>query len=175
MMNSAIASIVLSGLVVLPHLGAQPPAKRVSPHETITTTLNGKQVKIEYGRPYLKGRSLESLAPGDKVWRLGADEATKLTTETDLRIGDLKVPKGSYALFAIPMESKWTLIVNKTADQWGAFSYDAAQDLGRVDLRVGKTSAPVEQFTMALDGSGKETNLKLMWGSVAANVSVTVE
>jgi Protein of unknown function (DUF2911) len=156
--------------------GAQaPPGPRASPHATISTTLDGKEIKIEYGRPYLKGRPMDQLAPTDKVWRLGADEATKLTTAADIKIGNMPVPKGSYALFAIPGESKWILIVNKTADQWGAFSYDSGQDLGRVDMHVSKTSAPVEQFTMSLSGSGKSGTLKLMWGNVAADVQIVVQ
>jgi hypothetical protein len=106
---------------------------------------------------------------------LGADEATKFTTDTDVQIGSLKVPKGAYALFALPMASKWVLIVNKTADQWGAFSYDATQDLGRVDMKVGKSAAPVEQFTMTLEGSGKKATLKLSWGNVTADVPITVQ
>jgi hypothetical protein len=170
MTKTLIAVIALASLSV-----AQPPAKRVSPHETISVNLGGKQIKIEYGRPYLKGRPLDRLAPSDKVWRLGADEATKLTTDANIKIGDLVVPKGSYALFAIPMTSKWTLIVNKTAEQWGAFSYDSAQDLGRVDMHVTRTAAPVEQFTMSLEGSGKKASLKLMWGSVAADVPGTLQ
>jgi hypothetical protein len=175
MKNPGIIAVAVALAGAIQPLGAQAPAKRVSPHETISTTLNGSQVKIEYGRPYLKDRSLDSLAPTDKVWRLGADEATKLTTDTDIQIGSLKVPKGSYALFAIPMASKWVLIVNKTSDQWGAFSYDAAQDLGKTDMKVGKTSTPVEQFTMTLEGSGKKATLKLAWGNVTADVPITVQ
>lgn len=149
--------------------------KPLSPHETVSTTLEGKSIKIDYGRPYLKGRPLETLTPADKVWRFGADEATKLTTAADIKIGDVMVPKGSYALFAIPMGSKWKLIINKTADQWGAFSYDPKQDLGSVMMNVTKTSAPVEQFTISLTGSGKKATMKLMWGTVAADVPVTLQ
>ncbi len=153
-----------------------PAAARKSPHETASVTLDGKQVSLAYGRPYLKGRKAVggTLVPFGEVWRLGADEATKLTTPIDLMIGDLKVPAGSYALFAMAKEDgSWTLIVSKTADQWGAFSYDQAQDLGRVPMLVTKMSAPIEQFTMAFTGAnGKSATLALTWENTMASVKI---
>ncbi len=144
--------------------------QRVSPHETIDATIGGKKVSITYGRPSLKGRKAVGgeLVPYGKVWRTGADEATILTTEADLMIGTLAVPKGSYSLFTLPTESGWKLIVNKTDKQWGAFSYKDADDLGRVDMKVGKTAAAVEQFTISLTGGV----LKLEWENTSVSVNV---
>ena len=152
--------------------------QRVSPHESVSATLGGKKVTIEYGRPYLKGRKAVGgqLVPFGKVWRTGADEATKLTTGVPLTIGDLKVPAGSYSLFTLPESAgKWTLIVNKKADQWGAFSYDKGTDLGRVPMKVAATSSPVEQFTMKLTPAGADSaTLELAWENTTATVPVHV-
>ena len=144
--------------------------QRVSPRETVEATIGGKKVSITYGRPYLKGRKAVggSLVPYGQVWRTGADEATVLTTEADLMIGSLAVPKGKYALFTLPTETGWKLIVNKTSDQWGAFSYKDADDLGRTDMKVGKTASTVEQFTISLTGGV----LKLEWENTSASVDV---
>src|SRR5882672_5004022 len=145
---------------------------RISPHETTELTVNGKKISITYGRPSLKGRKVGvELAPFGKVWRTGADEATLLKTEADLTIGNLAVPKGSYSIYTLPSESGWKLIVNKVADQWGAFNYDEKQDLGRADMKVGKTSAPVEQFTITLAKSGNGGAMKLEWENTAASVA----
>lgn len=144
--------------------------KRVSPHETVSEDLNGKKLTITYGRPSLKGRKmLGGQDPYGKVWRLGADEATKLTvTSRTMTAGDFVLEPGSYALFAIPYPDHWTMIVNKVADQWGAFTYDKAQDVGRFDLKVRKLSVPVEEFTIVL---GKEGNnmvtAKFSWGEAS--------
>jgi len=167
-----ILPVVVVLCVVLVALAAQ--QNRKSPHETVETTINGKKISVTYGRPYLKGRKAVggSLVPYGQVWRTGADEATVLKTETDLMIGTLSVPAGSYALFTLPSETGWKLIVNKTSDQWGAFSYDAKQDLGRVDMKVGKTGAPVEQFTISLTGSGKTGMLKMEWENTSASVDL---
>jgi len=146
---------------------------RISPHETTELTLNGKKISVTYGRPSMKGRKVvgDKLVPYGEVWRTGADEATVLKTEADLTIGNLAVPKGSYAIFTLPSESGWKLIVNKVADQWGAFNYDEKQDLGRADMKVGKTSAPVEQFTITLAKSGNGGAMKLEWENTAASVA----
>lgn len=150
--------------------------KRASPHETVSLDINGKKITITYGRPYLKGRHVgEEVAPYGKVWRLGADEATKLTVNTRVKIGNtLELAPGSYALFAIPRADKWTIIVNKVADQWGAFKYDQSQDVGRFDVPVTPVSSPVEQFTISLTKqSGNTLTLTLAWGK--QSVSTTLE
>lgn len=152
----------------------QAQAPKASPHETVNAVLNGKSIKIEYGRPSVKGRDVwsGSLAPMGKVWRTGADEATTLVLQGDIMLGDLHVPAGSYTLFTIPGESEWTLVVNKVAKQWGAFKYDEKMDLGRAKMKVAKTASPVEQFTIALDASGSKGTLKMSWANLEASIPV---
>jgi hypothetical protein len=148
--------------------------KRASPHEQVSATVGGKKVTVVYGRPYEKGRVIfGGLVPYDQVWRTGADEATTLTTDGELTIGTLRVPKGTYALFTIPGKSAWTLVVNKTAKQWGAFSYDVKEDVGRVPMKVGASAAPVEQFTIELQSAGdRKAVLKVSWDKVVATVGL---
>lgn len=147
--------------------------KRASPHADVTAALGGKKLTVSYGRPYMKGRAIfGTLVPWGQVWRTGADEATTFSTEADVVIGGLKVPKGDYALFTIPTEKSWTLVVNKTAKQWGAFKYDAAQDLGRVPMTVAAGSKPVEQFTIEMVPAGKQVTLKMSWDKTVASVAI---
>src|SRR5215467_11355705 len=147
--------------------------KRASPHADVTAALAGKKITVSYGRPYMKGREIfGGLVPWGQVWRTGADEATTITTEADVVIGGLKVPKGEYALFTVPTEKQWTLVVNKTAKQWGAFKYDAAQDLGRAPMTVASSTQPVEQFTIELVPAGKQLTLKLAWDKTVATVAI---
>ncbi len=151
-------------------------AKRASPHEQVSAVFDGKKVTIDYGRPSKKGREIfGKLVPFGQVWRTGADEATTLTTEANLNIGGIKVPKGTYTLFTLPTEKEWTLIVNKTVKQWGAYSYDPKQDLGRAKMTVAVSPAIVEQFTVGLDAQGKAGTLKLSWDRTVASIAVTAE
>lgn len=147
--------------------------KRASPHADVTATLAGKKIKVSHGRPSMKGRAIfGALVPWGEVWRTGADEATTFTTEADVVIGGLKVPKGEYSLFTIPTEKQWTLVLNKTAKQWGAFKYDATQDLGRVPMTVASVAKPVEQFTISMVPTGKQLTLKLSWDKTVASVAI---
>jgi hypothetical protein len=172
-MKKTLATAIGLGLLIGGVLTVSAQRQRQSPHETVAATLGGKKVTIEYGRPYMKGREIfGKLVPYGQVWRTGADEATVLTTEGDLMLGSLHVPAGSYSLFTIPAENEWTLIVNKTAKQWGAFKYDQGTDLGRVKMKVEKLSAPVEQFTITLDAQGSKGTLKLAWEKTAASIPV---
>lgn len=170
-----IAGVALVLTLVLSTSAGGADEKRASPHEQVSATVGGRKVTVEYGRPYKKGRVIfGGLVPYDQVWRTGADEATTLTTDGELTIGTLRVPKGSYALFTVPGKSAWTLIVNKTAKQWGAFSYDAKEDVGRVPLKLGASAAPVEQFTIELSPAGdRKAILKLSWDKVVATVGLS--
>jgi hypothetical protein len=122
-----------------------------------------------HGRKIMGG-----LVPYGQVWRTGADEATTLETDATLDINGLKVPAGKYALFTVPTPNSWTLIVDKTAKQWGAFSYKGgATDLGRTEMRVSKSGPPVEQFTITLTpAGGNAATLKMEWEQTAASVPV---
>ncbi len=155
---------------------AQDKKGRASPHETVSVDLDGKQISISYGRPYLKGRQVgDQVAPYGKVWRLGADEATKITLPSNTSVAGLQVPAGTYSMFAIPGREKWTVIINKVADQWGAFKYDESQDFGRFELPVKQLPSPLEQFTITLKKeSGNTADLTLAWGTTSVSTTLKV-
>ena len=169
------AILVVSAIQIAPHaLTAQ--ENRVSPHETVSVDLNGKQVSISYGRPYLKGREFgKDVAPYGQVWRLGADEATKLTVPFSAKLeGGPELRPGSYSLWAIPGPDKWTLIVNKKADTWGT-RYDQSEDLARFDLPVQQT-APVEEFTITITKrTDRSAQLSFAWGKQKVTTTLTAQ
>jgi DUF2911 family protein len=168
----ALAAASIAALAIAATAHAED--KRASPHAGVTATLGGKKLTVSYGRPYAKGRAIfGGLVAWGEVWRTGADEATTFTTEADVVIGGLKVPKGEYALFTIPAEKQWTLVLNKTAKQWGSFKYDATQDLGRAPMTVASVAKPVEQFTIEMVPAGKQLTLKLSWDKTVASVAIT--
>jgi len=152
---------------------AQEP-ERISPHETVSTMLGEASISITYGRPYKKERVIYGgLVPFGEVWRTGADEATTLETDRDLMVGELHVPAGIYSLFTVPGEGEWMLIVNKVAEQWGAFSYDETQDLGRVPMSVSTSEEMTEQLTIGIEaGEGSNGTLRVVWDQTVATAAV---
>ena len=143
---------LLTTVAFLGLIACAQPSHPQSPHDTLTV----KNVKVTYGRPYKKGRDIfGALEPYGKVYRVGADEATTITFAKDGTFGGKPVKAGTYTLFAIPNEAKWTIILNGQLKQWGAFDYDKYKDKDvlHVDVPVKKLSAPVEQLTMTAPGS----------------------
>ena len=108
-----------------------------------------------------------------KIWRTGANEATTFVTGANLTVGGKAVPAGSYTIFTIPKADKWTLIINKKTAEWGIpYKYEA-DELARVDMRVSKTAAPVENFTIAFDQAGSKCTLRMEWENTRASVEIT--
>jgi hypothetical protein len=151
-------------------------AQYKSPHESTSIEVGGHKITITYGRPSLHNRKMiGEHEPYGKVWRTGADEATTIQTDAALDINGLRVAPGTYALFTIPDPQAWTLIVNKTAKQWGAFNYKESDDLGRTKMETAKLSSPVEEFTITMSPAGASGfTLRLAWQDVEASVPVKV-
>jgi len=171
-------AVLLCTLMAAAQAGGKAPvdkSKRPSPPgQTSVTLADGKTITIDYSRPSLKGRTMiGGQNPYGQVWRTGANEATTFVTTTDLMVGDKHVPAGNYTLYTIPNQQQWTLIINKQTGQWGTV-YDEKQDLVRVPMKVSKTPAPLEQFTIELKQAGpKAATLNLAWADTQASVDIT--
>ena len=124
-----------------------------------------KVVKISYGRPQLKGRSLSELAPAGKVWRTGANESAEITFYKDVTFGGEAVKAGTYSLFTIPGPNEWTVILNKNLNQWGAYTYDEAADLVRVKAKASSDSKSLEAFSITFKEVKGGTHLVMGWGT----------
>ncbi len=152
---------------------------RVSPKAEVMQTIGLTDVTISYSRPGVKGRKIwGGLVPYDKVWRAGANEATKITFSTDVIINGKKLPAGSYGFFVIPTQKEWTIIFNKIADQWGAFQYNEAEDAYR--FKVTPQTANNHEWLeytfsdMKVDTKGNNSAvINLIWGKI--KVPFTIE
>ncbi len=137
-------------------LQAQDKADRPSPPMTASATVSGSDITIDYSSPAVKGRKVwGDLVPYDKVWRTGANEATTFTTENAVTINGEKLPAGKYALFTIPGESEWTVILNSEWDQWGAYNYDESKDVMRFTVKPEKMKKSQERLDFSISEKGK--------------------
>jgi hypothetical protein len=108
-------------------------------------------VTIDYHQPSAKGRKIMGgLVPYGEVWRTGANKTTTITVDAPVKIEGQDLAKGTYALFTIPGENEWTIIINKSIE-WGAYSYKQADDILRVKVKPTKTDSFVETFNIAYD------------------------
>lgn len=128
-----------------------------------------QKIKIDYGQPHARGRAVAGALADDlnKVWRLGANSSTTLTTDVDLVIGGATVPKGTYSLYAeTSSNAGWKLIINTNTGQWGT-EYLAEKDLARVALTSKNLAAPVESFSISLvpAADAARGDLRIMWGT----------
>jgi hypothetical protein len=132
--------------------------------------------RVIYSRPQKDNRVIfGQLVEYNKVWRLGANEATEIEFFKDVTIGGKKVAKGRYTLYAIPTETKWTIILNKDTDTWGAFVYDDKKDVLRTDVPVEILNTPVEAFSMNFNKTSKGMDLFIAWDNVSVTLPVVVK
>ncbi len=133
---------------------------------------SNKIVKVIYSRPQLKGRSVSSLAKPGKVWRTGANEAPEIIFYKDVVFGGKAVKAGTYSLFTIPNEGKWTIILSTAKNVWGAYMYDKSEDVVRVEGKVSQLPKSTEAFSIAFDGEGEAFNMYLGWGKIAVTLPI---
>ncbi|MFY0684876.1 MAG: DUF2911 domain-containing protein [Balneola sp.] len=147
---------------------------RPSPNASVSQDIGSTTVTITYGRPGLKGRSLSSLAPNNKVWRTGANESTAITFSTDVMFGGKAVKAGTYSLYTIPGDD-WTFIINNKLS-WGT-QYDESEDVLRVPAAVTTEGASsFERFTIYFDTlTDKKAHLNLQWGNTLTAIPITIK
>lgn len=122
-----------------------------SPKQKVEQQFSMTKISVEYGRPGVKGRKVfGELVPFGKVWRAGANSATKVTFEQNVNIGGKDLTAGSYALFVIPMEKEWKVMLNKDANQWGAYTYDEKLNVAEFTVPVQKMADKQEWFEIAV-------------------------
>jgi len=168
--TALIATLTVAGILLL----AQDKSSRPSPPAKAECKLaGGKGITIDYSSPRAKGRKIfGALVPYGQIWRAGANESTTFVVTSDVTVGGKAVPAGSYTIFTVPAEDKWTLVISKKTGEWGTAYPGPENDLARIDMKVKKLSSPVENFTIAFDQSGAGCVLKMEWETTEASVDI---
>jgi len=143
---------------------------------TAETSIQGKKIMIEYGRPELQGRDMLEKASVGMVWRMGADDATSLVSEGNLIFRKIRVQKGSYSLFVKKTGSdQWELIINSEAKVWGN-KRNPEKDLLAIPLRSNVSSSNKEKFTILINSTGQDSGtFSMVWGTKELSADFTVE
>ena len=174
MISSKLLLTVLALLLTTLLWSQEDKSKRPSPPATVTGSVNGATITIDYSSPGVKGRKIwGDLVPYDKVWRAGANEATLFTTSKDILVEGKKLPAGKYSLYAIPGEKNWVIIFNSKTGQWGvkddeSTTEEPGNDVLRVTVKPEKSSGFNERMKFVIDGKG----FALEWENLRVPVSV---
>ena len=168
-----LATAALSATAVAQTVTPMGTGKGGSPHEKVTWKVGGANIEIEYGRPFLKGRSEAQMMPKGQPWRTGADAATIIKTDKPLTFGTVTIAPGTYTINTEPGDTEWKLILGKlnAPGQWGV-PYLANLEIGRAPMKVSKSAKSVEQVTISIDAASP--TLKVEWGTAAASVPFKV-
>jgi hypothetical protein len=183
---AALAAVSLAGVAL-----AQ------TPRGAAATTLENKKVAVDYGRPALKGRTIDALLkqlPPERIWRAGENEVTTFSTEADLNIGGRIVKAGKYSLYVhVPESGKWALVLNSDLGQpLGSLWKEAPENLKdrpypylgdyeqkikakevlHVDLQHRTSATPAENFTITFAPKGTGATMTLAWGDQAWTTEV---
>lgn len=147
---------------------------RKSPIVITSLSHEDTYIKIVYGQPYKRGRTIfGELEPYGQVWRTGANEATEITITEDIRMADRRIEAGTYALFTIPDPEEWTVILNTELGQWGAFTYDSQYDYVRFKVPLQKAEQIIEALNITFDDiDNGETSLAIAWDDSRIDIPI---
>ncbi len=145
--------------------------------QTIKQDFALSSIEIVYSRPNMKGRSVfGDLAPLGKLWRTGANAATKITFGEDVKVGGVTVKAGSYALYTIPNKDEWEIIVNKGINNWGTDGYKSEEDVAKFKVKPMTLPMNIETFTMNVANvMPTSADIQIMWEKTAISIPVTAD
>jgi Protein of unknown function (DUF2911) len=173
-------SVIAGGMLLAASLAAQTPKvdfPAASPACTLKQRVGLTDIEIIYSRPGVKNRTIfGGIVPYGQVWRTGANSATKVTFSTPVKLNGTDIPAGTYALFTIPGEDGWTIIINKGAAQWGAFQYDEKADVARFKVTPMQLAEQIETFTIEFNRIRDESAMmNLVWDHTVVPIKLEIE
>ncbi len=178
MKKLAFTLLLATGLLFnAQHADAQIKLPPASSTQFIIQDLGISQVSIIYQRPNIKGRKVfGDLVPYNQIWRTGANNATNITFQDEVKIEGQTLAAGTYAMFTIPTEKEWTIIFNSNAKQWGAYTYDKADDVLRVKVKPIQLKDKVESFTISFDDvNDQHMKTSLAWENTKVSFFIEVD
>ncbi len=195
-MNNTVASVAVMIVSTLAVAAAEPAVAQMdmscphrmlpvegrgSPLDSVMFQIDGHDMKICYGRPSARGRTMigGSFVPYGQLWRTGANEPTIIHVTTPVAIAGIEVSAGTYSLYTVPGEDEWEIIVNRAIDQWGRENFYTdeieAQEVGRARVPSIRTTDHAETFTITVERDGDATHIVMAWETTRVRMDVRRE
>ena len=166
------SAIAIAGISLLCTAQVKMPAP--SPTQTVKQDFGIGTIALTYSRPAAKGRKIfGDLVPFNKLWRTGANAATKIIFSDAVEIGGKKIDSGTYVLYTIPGVDAWEIILNKGLENWGIDGYKETQDVVRFKIEPMKMKKKLESFTMEFSDVKPETcSLDIKWEKTSVSIPI---
>jgi len=176
---------LISILALLP-VHSQITHPKASPFSGVEQDIGLTKIRVEYSRPAVRGRHVfgnrsdgqPGLVPHGRIWRVGANESTKITVNTDIEVLGHSVPKGTYALYAFPEENEWEIAFHTNTEHWGdgRTNYNPKEDLFRIKVRPESIPYHQENFLITFDSiTHNSASLNLIWASTQVSIPIMVD
>lgn len=164
-------------------LAADPGAAQVKASEaaTMSQTIDGTTITIEYSRPTLRGRSIRGDLFGDQirwgyVWTPGANRATQLTADQDFYLEGMPIPAGSYSVWMVVQPDEWTLVLDPETSLYHTQGPDESEDQFRAAIVPDSVAWSVETLSWTMpDMRADGGTLRMQWGDLAVDLDLAVE
>ena len=166
--------LLLSAIFCFSFISGQIKSPQPSPTATITQKVGVSNISVEYSRPGAKEREIfGGLVSYGKMWRTGANKATKITFNEDCVFGGAKIKEGSYSLFTIPGEKEWTVVLNKNTELWGVGDYDEKNQVCSIVTKAIETKDFTESFTIDFGTfQSFSTIMSLKWANTKIDIKI---
>lgn len=159
---------------------------KASPAATVTQLVGLTTISVNYSRPSVKSRKVfgnlpdgkKGLVPYGRIWRVGANESTKITVDTDVVILGNTLEKGTYALYAFPEENEWEVVFHKNITHWGdgRKSYNPEEDAFRVKIIPNSKTTFQENFLIFFDNiTHNKANMIWHWENTKVVIPIQVD
>ncbi|MGB4842946.1 MAG: DUF2911 domain-containing protein [Ferruginibacter sp.] len=167
-----LSAMAITGFALLSTAQVKMPAP--SPTQTVKQDFAIGTVTLIYSRPSAKGRKIYGdLVPYNKVWRTGANAATRIIFSDPVEINGKQIDSGTYVLYTIPGASSWQVIINKGLNNWGSDGYKESEDVARFTVPVSKLKNRIETFTMEFsDVMPTSCALEIKWENIAVSIPI---
>lgn len=159
---------------------------KASPAATVVQEVGFTTIKVNYSRPAVRGRKVfgnlpdgkKGLVPYGRIWRVGANESTKITVDTDVSVLGNTLAKGTYALYAFPEENEWEIVFHKNIGHWGdgRKNYNPEEDAFRIKVKPNSVVNFQENFLIAFDNiTHNSVDMIFTWENTSVSIPISVD
>jgi hypothetical protein len=176
-MKRYLLTFLIGGAIAFSSYGQELKLPAPSPTAVLKQDFSTSNIEITYSRPSMRGRKIfGDLIPFGQVWRTGANSATKINFGEDVTVGGKPVKAGTYALYTVPGEREWKIIINKGIGNWGTSGFDVKDDVAEFMIPAGKSGHTVQSFTISVDNiTGTKCDITISWENTQVTIPVVAD